>query len=39
MNKTTKNKTQKALERIAATHLGIETLTTRNHDSLDHDAL
>jgi radical SAM superfamily enzyme len=35
MDKTTKNKTQKTLEQIAATHLGIETLATRNHDSLD----
>ena len=35
MTKTKKNATQKALEKIAADHLGIETLATRNHDSLD----
>jgi len=35
MAKTTKNATQKALEQIAADHLGIATLATRNHDSLD----
>ena len=35
MSKTKKNATLKALEKIAADHLGIETLATRNHDSLD----